>query len=125
MTRAMIRFAILSLLAMLALVITHPAQSHANAPTTRTLTVSTPTVAKGHTEPLMARMVDCESYDIQPCWTYDEGRYVMVLSYSPYRVVKLSVCKVEDGGPALPCIWRKDNRVPKGEPVTRNVFTKA
>lgn len=84
-----------------------------------------PTAPKaGKGEPAMMRMVDCESYDIQPCYTYDDGAWRMVTSYSPYHSVKLSVCKYEDfGGPQYPCIWKRDNRVSKGEPVTRNVFT--
>jgi hypothetical protein len=85
-------------------------------------TAVAPKVTKA--EPVMMRMVDCESYDIQPCYTYDDGAWRMVISYKPYRMVKLSVCKAEDGGPKLPCIWKKNNRVSKGQPVTRNVFMK-
>ncbi len=75
-------------------------------------------------EPYMLRMVNCEDYDIQPCYTYDEGAYRMVYSYSPYKAVKLTKCTAEDGGKVLPCIWKHNNKVKKGQPVTRNVFTK-
>lgn len=79
-----------------------------------------PSVRKA--DPNMSRMVNCEDYDIQPCWTYDEGSYRIVLSYEPYKSVKLSLCAKEDGGPKLPCVWKRNNRVEKGQPVTRNVF---
>lgn len=92
-------------------------ESHADS-----RSVITPRASKG--EPAMMRMVNCEEYDVQPCYTYDEGAWRMVTSYNPYRAVRLYVCKAEDGGPKLPCIWTKKNRVAKGQPVTRNVFTR-
>lgn len=101
-----------------------PVESHAATRSTGTYTVPTKVASQSVREPLMARMVNCEDYDVQPCYTYDEGSYRMVLSYAPYKAVKLSMCKEEDGGPVLPCIWKDNNRVKKGQPITRNVFTK-
>jgi hypothetical protein len=78
-------------------------------------------------DPLMARMVNCEDFDIQPCFTWDDGAWRIVLSYSPYKSVKAYDCTAEDGGKKLPCIWRDYNRPAKGkksDPKTRNVFWK-
>lgn len=106
------------------LTLTTPAESHAASLAHATPTVTHTPASKAAREPLMARMVNCEDYDIQPCYTYDDGAWRMVLSYTPYKSVKLNRCKEEDGGPILPCIWKDNNRVKKGQPVTRNVFTK-
>lgn len=72
-------------------------------------------------------MVNCEDFDIQPCYTYDEGSWRIVLSYNPYKAVKAYDCTAEDGGKKLPCVWKQDNKKPKGhksDPSTRNVFWK-
>ncbi len=76
--------------------------------------------------PAMARMVNCEDYDIQPCFTYDSGKIYIVTSYSPYRSTKLDKCIEEDasGKQTLPCIWKDYNKVGKGQPRTKNVFFK-
>ncbi len=78
-------------------------------------------------DPAMARMVNCEDYDIQPCFTYDEGAWRMVTSYSPYHSIKLVKCTEEDasGKQTLPCIWKNYNKVGKGQPRTKNVFFKS
>lgn len=110
--------------AIVALLTIHPAESHAQTRTTGTPTITTPAARTPASEPLMARMVNCEDYDIQPCYTYDDGAWRVVLSYKPYRAVRVVVCKAEDGGPILPCIWKRNNRVAKGQPITRNVFSR-
>ncbi len=81
-------------------------------------------VASTTKEPSMARMVNCEDYDIQPCFTYDEGHWRVVTSYSPYASYTLYKCTEEDGGAKLPCIWKDYNKVAKGQPRTKNVFHK-
>ena len=123
------RSLIIIVAAILALLTVHTpyaeaAESHAKSSSTATPTRTYPVARTPMREPLMMRMVNCEDYDIQPCYTYDEGAWRMVMSYSPYKAVKLSKCKEEDGGPILPCIWKDNNRVKKGQPVTRNVFVK-
>jgi hypothetical protein len=110
------------LAAIVALITIHPAESHAQTRTTGPPTMGTPAAYRPASDPLMARMVDCEDYDVQPCYTYDDGAWRVVLSYKPYKAVRVVVCKVEDGGPILPCIWKRNNRVGKSQPITRNVF---
>lgn len=78
---------------------------------------------KRRTDPIQARLVDCEDFDVQPCWTVDDGAYRIVMSYKPYRSFKVSLCKAEDGGKKLPCLWRKNNKRSDGI-VTRNYFYK-
>lgn len=73
-------------------------------------------------DPNMSRLTDCEDFDIQPCWTLDEGQYRIVYSYDPYRSKRVVLCKAEDGGPKLPCLSKRNNKVLRGEPVTRNYF---
>ena len=78
----------------------------------------------------MSRMVNCEDFDIQPCYTWDEGKWMVVYSYAPYKAVRAYDCKEEDGvakGQKYPCVWKQDNKKPKGhksDPTTRNVFWK-
>jgi hypothetical protein len=74
--------------------------------------------------PHMARMVNCEDYDIQPCFTYDDGHWRVVTSYMPYASYTLYRCTEEDGGARIPCIWKDYNKVAKSQPRTKNVFTK-
>lgn len=119
----MFRMLVILLSATLALFTVQPSESHAQARSTGTPTHSTPVAKKVHHEPLMMRLVNCEDYDIQPCWTYDDGAYRLVTSYHPYYSIKIrTVCKSEDGGPVLPCISKRNNRVAKGAPITRNLF---
>ncbi len=120
----MIRSVILVLATIAALLFGTPSESHAADRTAFTHTAPTMVTKQAVREPYMMRMVNCEDYDIQPCYTWDEGAWRMVVSYSPYKAVKLAKCKAEDGGPVLPCIWKHNNKVKKGQPVTRNVFTK-
>jgi hypothetical protein len=120
----MVRMLATLVAAILALIFASPSESHAQERTTGTPAITTPAAQRPASEPLMARMVDCEDYNVQPCWTYDEGAYRVVLSYKPYKAVRVVVCKVEDGGPVLPCIGKRNNRVSKGQPVTRNVFSR-
>lgn len=102
----------------------YPAEAHAATPTMAVPTSGTMPYRQAYSEPTMYRLVNCEDYDIQPCYTYDEGQWRMVASYYPYKYVKLYKCTAEDGGKYLPCIWKDNNRVGKGQPKTRNVFVK-
>lgn len=101
-----------------------PDEAHAATPTMAVPTSGTMPYVQAHTEPTMYRLVNCEDYDIQPCYTYDGGQWRMVVSYYPYKYVKLYKCTEEDGGKYLPCIWKDVNKVAKNAPKTRNVFVK-
>lgn len=85
---------------------------------------ATPAVSQ---DPYMARTVECKEFDnkVQPCHRLSKGRWELVLSFSPMKSVRLSVCDVEDGGKKLPCIWQDTNKKDKkSDPTTRNVFWK-
>lgn len=80
-----------------------------------------------NTDPYMAKTVECKVTDfkIQPCHRLEKGKFELVLSFAPLRVIPLNVCAVEDGGPKLPCIWQDTNdQDKKTDPITRNVFWK-
>lgn len=49
-------------------------------------------------------MVDCESYDIQPCYTQDDGIWKIVTSYSPYKAQNMKICAAKI---SAPCIEKK------------------
>lgn len=89
-----------------------------------------PTVGSVAKSPVYrAAMVNCEDFDIQPCYTYDEGSWRVVLSYDPYKSVKVYDCKEDwnSDKQKLPCVWKQDNKKPKGhksDPSTRNVYYK-
>lgn len=47
--------------------------------------------AQGRPAPVkVSSLVDCEDQNVQPCITFDDGKWRLVLSYQPYtaRVVK-------------------------------------
>lgn len=52
----------------------------------------------------MSRLVNCEDMDVQPCFTFDEGKWRIVYSYSPYKAKTVSFC-----GEA-PCLSKKANK---------------
>lgn len=39
-----------------------------------------------------SKLVDCEDMDVQPCFTYDEGKWKVVYSYKPYTAKNVKVC---------------------------------
>lgn len=66
-------------------------------------------------------MVNCEDFDVQPCWTTDDDGLRVVLSYQPYTGHVVRMCPVKVTAAATPCLSRGLNRTPKGEPHTRNL----
>lgn len=55
-----------------------------------------------------SKLANCEEMDVQPCFTYDEGKWRVVLSYSPYKAKAVKICKSVFGGDK--CLAKKDNK---------------
>lgn len=72
--------------------------------------------------PRMSRLVNCDEWEIQPCWMERNGVFLILRSYGPYNAYEVEICKAEDGGPILPCLWQKDNADKDGGISTRNFF---
>lgn len=54
--------------------------------------------------------LECEDGDAPPCIMWDEDSFYLITSWAPWRSIKLSSCKNEDGsGSALPCVWDAKN----------------
>lgn len=61
--------------------------------------------AEAASKPGVVRVVvDCEDSLKTPCVTFDEGRWVKVTSYKPYRSVRLSKCSLTRAS-KLPCVF--------------------
>lgn len=44
---------------------------------------------------------NCEDKDVTPCYTYDEGAWKVVKSYTPYKASKVKLCKTFRSVPCL------------------------
>lgn len=46
-------------------------------------------------------VADCEEVDLQPCVTFDENEWRMVLSYDPYAYRRIDACRPVEHYPCL------------------------
>jgi hypothetical protein len=52
-------------------------------------------------------MRNCEDIDVQPCYTFDEGKWRIVYSYNPYKSRAVSLCNSKSSN--LPCLTKSTN----------------
>ncbi|OKI54528.1 hypothetical protein [Micromonospora sp. CB01531] len=101
-------------IATLAMLVTLSACQPANSNSTTETSASEPTTVAT----LAATLPDCEDVEgVTPCYTFDEGEWRVVESYSPYRAITLPECATEDSDN---CYW---DAASQGNGKGRNFIT--
>lgn len=52
-------------------------------------------------------LANCEDIDVQPCYTYDSGKWRIVYSYNPYKSRAVSLCNSKSTN--VPCLTKSTN----------------
>lgn len=57
-------------------------------------------------KPHKSILANCEDVNIQPCYTYDDGKWRIVYSYSPYKSKAVKLCNSKSSN--VPCLNKKE-----------------